>query len=220
MKYLIHTIPKRLWYVENYLISSMLKQGIKKKDIFIYNDEKGYGNLFAFLDSLEYIKNNLSEENGIWHLQDDVIISRDFKEVTEIKGNEMVVNGFVNKYYANVEKYGLVKPDDYWYSFPCIYIPNKYVNEFLDWIDKVKYSSPYRNKYNKKRYDDWFFYKFMKEKHNEDYMYNLKPNIVDHVDYLLGGTTGTRKNKPVRAEYFNDIDLVEKLERRIKDDLS
>lgn len=220
MKYLIHTIPKRLWYVEKYLIPSMVNQGINKSDIYIYNDEYKYGNLFAFLDSLEYIKNNLSEEIGLWHLQDDVIISKDFKRKTENLITTSVINGFVNKWYANVEKDGFVKPIDYWYSFPCIYIPNKYVKEFLEWIDKVKFNSPYRKRYLKNRYDDWFFYKFMKEKHSEDSMLNLKPNLVDHIDYLLGGTTGTRKNVPVRAEYFKDLDLVKKLERDIKNDLS
>ena len=130
MKYLIHTFPKRLWYVEKYLIPSMIEQGIKKKDIYIYNDENGFGNLFAFLDSIRFIINNLSKEKGLWHLQDDVIISKDFKERTEsinkLNIDNIVVNGFVNKWYANLEKSGRVNVKDYWYSFPCIYIPNRY----------------------------------------------------------------------------------------------
>ena len=218
MKYMIHTIPKRLWYVEKYLIPSMIKQGIKKKDIYIYNDENKFGNLFAFLDSLKFINENLSEEQGIWHLQDDVIISRDFKETTEIEGKNMVVNGFVNKNYANLEKSGLVKVQDYWYSFPCVYIPNKYIDDFLNWIERVKTESPYRKRWNKGRYDDWFFYKFLEEEFPIDYMYNLKPNLVDHIDYLLGYTTGTRSKSQVRAEYFEDLDLVKMLERNIKND--
>lgn len=218
MKYLIHSVPKRLWYVEKYLIPSMIKQGIKKKDIYIYNDENKFGNLFAFLDSLKYINENLSEEQGLWHLQDDVIISRDFKETTEIEGKNMVVNGFVNKNYANLEKSGLVKVQDYWYSFPCVYIPNKYIDDFLNWIEKVKTDSPYRKRWNKGRYDDWFFYKFLEEEFPIDYMYNLKPNLVDHIDYLLGYTTGKRSKTEVRAEYFEDLDLVKELERKIKND--
>lgn len=218
MKYLIHTIPKRLWYVEKYLIPSMTKQGIKKNDIYIYNDKNKYGNLFAFLDSLKFINENLSEEQGLWHLQDDVIISKNFKEITEVEGNNMVVNGFVNKNYANLEKDGLVKVQDYWYSFPCVYIPNRYIDDFLNWIEKVKIDSPYRKRWNKGRYDDWFFYKFLEEEFPIDYMYNLKPNIVDHIDYLLGYTTGTRSKTQVRAEYFEDLDLVKELERKIKND--
>ena len=220
MKYIIHTYPKRLWYVEKYLVPSMIKQGIKKKDIYIYNDENGFGNLFAFLDSLRYIKENLKNEQGLWHLQDDVIISREFKNFTELPTPSYVINGFVNKWYANVEKCGLVKTKDYWYSFPCIYIPNKYIEEFLDWIDKVKYIHPYRKRYNKGRYDDWFFYKFLEDEHPTDVMLNLKPNLVDHIDYLIGYTSGTRSKKAVRSEYFKDLDLVKDLERSIKNDLS
>lgn len=218
MKYLIHSVPKRIWYVEKYLVPSMIKQGIKMSDIFIYNDKNKFGNLFAFLDSLEYINDVLSKEKGIWHLQDDVIISKDFKKITEKEGKEIVVNGFVNKNYANVEKSGIVNVKEYWYSFPCIYIPNRYIDDFLNWIEKVKTESPYRKRWNKGRYDDWFFYKFLEEEHPLDKMINLKPNLVDHIDYLLGYTTGTRSKTEVRAEYFEDLDLVKMLERNIKND--
>lgn len=220
MKYMIHSVPKRRWYVDNYLIPSMKEQGIKDEDIYLYEDVYMIGNLPSFLESLKWINENLSNERGLWHLQDDIIISRDFKEVTEIEGKEWVVNGFVNKNYANIEKDGLVKPKDYWYSFPCVYIPNKYIDDFLNWIEVVKGKAPFRNRYNQKRCDDWFFYKFLEEEFPIDYMYNLKPNLVDHVDYLLGYTTGKRSKKQVRSEYFEDLDKVIELERKIKNELS
>lgn len=213
---MIHTYPKRLWYVEKYLIPSMIKEGIKKKDIYIYNDKDGFGNLFAFLDSLKFINENLTEEQGLWHLQDDVIIASNFKEKSEEFGNDKVVNAFVNKNYANVDTIGQVNVKHYWYSFPCVYIPNKYIDDFLNWIEKVKEHAPYRKRYLKGRFDDWFFYKFLEEEYPLDKMINLKPNLVDHIDYLLGGTSGTRKNVPVRAEYFEEINKVKELEREIE----
>ena len=215
MKYMIHTYPKRFWYVEKYLIPSMIKQGIKEEDIYIFNDCNNRGNLQAFLDSLDYIINYLPEEKGLWHLQDDVIICKDFKKRTS-KHCKVVQNGFVNKWYANVEKIGKVNVKDYWYSFPCIYIPNIYLDHFMNWIERVKYESTFYKRYNKNRYDDYFFYKFLERECSTDHMINLKPNLVDHIDYLIGGTTGTRKNVPVRAEYFTDLDLVEKLEKEMK----
>lgn len=220
MKYMIHTFPKRLWYVKKYLIPSMVKQGIKQKDIYIYNDENKFGNLFAFLDSLKYIIENLTKEKGLWHLQDDVIISRDFKNITEEIAKDKIINGFVNKNYANVEKSGEVNVKEYWYSFPCIYIPNRYIDDFLNWLEKVKDHAPFRKKYITGRFDDWFFYKFLEMEYPLDKMINLKPNLVDHIDYLLGFTSGKRSKKPVRAEYFNDLDLVKNLERSIENDLS
>ena len=219
IKYMIHCVPIRKWYVDKYLIPSMIDEGINPDDIYVYEDYYMIGNLPTFLESLKYINDNLNDINGVWHLQDDVIISRDFKEITEEKGKDKVINGFVNENYCDITKCGLVKPKDYWYSFPCIYIPNKYIEDFLKWVDKVKYKSPYRNRYNQKRYDDWFFYKFLKEEHPEDYMYNLKPNIVDHVDYLLGFTTGKRSKKEVRASFYKDLDLVKELERKIKNEI-
>ena len=50
-KYLIHAMPKRMWYVEKYLIPSMIEQGIAKENIRVYNDEKGEGNLRACLNA-------------------------------------------------------------------------------------------------------------------------------------------------------------------------
>ena len=219
MKYLIHTYPKRLWYVEKYLIPSMLKQGIRETDIYIYNDEYKKGNLFAFMESLEYINENLSKEKGLWHLQDDVVLCKNFKEES-VKASNKVINGFVNKNYANVEKSGEVNVKDYWYSFPCVYIPNRYIDDFLNWIEKVREHAPFRKKYLSGRYDDWFFYKFLEMEYPIDTMINLKPNLVDHIDYLIGYTTGKRRKVQVRAEYFKDLDLVKELERSIKDDLS
>ena len=219
MKYLIHTYPKRLWYVEKYLIPSMLKQGISEKDIYIYNDEYKKGNLFAFMESLDYINENLKKEKGLWHLQDDVILCKNFKEES-IKASDKVINGFVNKNYANVEKSGEVNVKEYWYSFPCIYIPYKYTKGFNEWVESVREKAPYRKKYITGRYDDYFFYKYLETEFKNDTMINLKPNLVDHIDYLIGYTTGKRRKVQVRAEYFKDLDLVKELERSIKDDLS
>ena len=220
MKYMIHSYPKRMWYVENYLVPSLIEQGIKEENIYIFNDSNGRGNLQAYLDSLDYIINNLSDEEGLWHLQDDVIICRNFKEKTENQPKDKVVNGFVNKLYEHKELSGEVNVKNYWYSFPCVYIPNKYLKEFMGWVDIVKDKVIYSKRYYENRYDDYFFYKYLIKIHERDTMINLKPNLVDHIDYLLGGTTGTRRNIPVRALYFEDLDLVKKLERRVKNELS
>jgi len=38
MKYMIHSCNSRLWYVEQYLIPSMIKQNIPREDIILFND--------------------------------------------------------------------------------------------------------------------------------------------------------------------------------------
>ena len=76
-QYLIHTYPKRLWYVEQYLIPSMLAQGIDKASIIVYNDVNKEGNLLSCMKAFASVNN---DDNGTWHLQDDVLICKDFKE--------------------------------------------------------------------------------------------------------------------------------------------
>ena len=111
MKYMIHSYSKRLWYVEKYLIPSMVEQGIDTSDIYVFNDSNNRGNLQAYLDSVDYILNNekLYKEDGIWHLQDDVIISSDFAKITYTtkyeKSYSVVINGFASD-VMNPEKIG------------------------------------------------------------------------------------------------------------------
>lgn len=220
MKYMIHTIPQRLWYVKKYLIPSMTNQGVNPYDIIVFNDSNKRGNLQAFLDSLDYIYNNLQDEYGVWHLQDDVIISRDFY-INTCVDSERVVNGFASD-IMNGEKTGVVRVEDFWYSFPCIYIPNRYIPPFMYFMKVISEKGKdnrYKIRYDKNRYDDYFFYKFLIKVYPNDKMLNLKPNIVDHIDYLIGGSTGIRRRQ-IRSLYFNDLDLVEELERNLKNDLS
>ena len=75
-RYLIHACPRRMWYVEEYLIPSMLKQGIAKGDIRVYNDKEGEGNLRACMKAFALCE---GIPGGTWHLQDDVCICRNFK---------------------------------------------------------------------------------------------------------------------------------------------
>lgn len=216
---MIHTIPQRLWYVENYLIPSMTNQGISKYDILIFNDSNKRGNLQAFLDSLDYIYNNLQDEYGVWHLQDDVIISSEFAKYTCVDPS-IVVNGFASS-IMNPEKIGKVNVKDFWYSFPCIYIPNRYIPPFMYFMEEVannRNDHPLKIRYNKNRYDDYFFYKFLQKVYPKDFICNQKPNLVDHIDYLIGGSTGIRKNQ-IRALYYEDGYKIKELERSLKNDL-
>lgn len=225
MKYMIHTYPKRKWYVDNYLIPSLKNQKIKSSDIYIFIDENKRGNLQAFLDSLDWIYNNLSEEKGLWHLQDDVIVSKNFKKETE-KASDKIINGFVCKSYnpSKLEKTGKQIMKNHWLSFPCIYIPNKYIYPFLSYMNEIENKDKYNRdkvKYDRGRGDDYFFYKFLRTKFSKDECINLNPNLVDHIDYLIGNSTLFGKRAfSTRSYYFNDLDLVKELERKTKNELS
>lgn len=221
---MIHTCNKRIDYVNQFLVTSLTKQGIKRRDIIIFNDFMGRGNLQSYLDSIDYIVNSdLRNEKGIWHLQDDVIISSDFKVVTELYNNDMLVNGFVSEMYNSdkLKLTGVHSMKNHWLSFQCIYIPNKYLNGFLAWMDGINNQKDTvdKRKYDRGRNDDYFFYKYLRKYYKNDMCMNLKPNLVDHIDYLIGNSTlyGKRSAK-FRSYYFKDVDLIKKLEKELKND--
>lgn len=210
-KYIIHACPDRMWYVNEYLVSSMKEQGID--NIVIECDYKQVGNLQSCMD----IFSRMGEPGGAWHLQDDVIICRDFKERTELHTNDIVC-GFVIKKDENYNHVGHVKPKNMWWSFPCIYIPNMLARDCANWFSHAKYRSNYSWMVATKKYDDTVFKEFLLQYYPDYDVLNLKPNLIDHIDYLLGGTTinEQRTNKDVRSAYFDDIDLVIELEKKIR----
>ena len=43
MKIIIHACEKRMWYVNNFIIPQLNEQGIKNKDILVWNDKLEVG---------------------------------------------------------------------------------------------------------------------------------------------------------------------------------
>ena len=212
-KYLIHAVPRRMWYVNDYLIPSLIDQGILDKDISVYNDENHDGNLVSCLKSFL----TCEDDGGTWHLQDDVCACRDFKERTE-KYDHGLVCGFSSELYDGPGNTGEVDRKDMWFSFPCIRIPNEYARESAIWINEYIIGNPiYQRYWENGVNDDWAFRLWLKEFHKDDRAINLAPNLVDHVDYLVGGGTGKKfREKPVRAQYWEDFDIIADLEQKIK----
>lgn len=210
-RYLIHAYPKRMWYVNNHLIPSMLKQGIKEEDIQVYNDDKWEGNLRACMHAFQSVPD---DDGGTWHIQDDVLICKDFKERTEWYDNGLVC-GFSTLFYDGdiAHKKGAVKREDMWFSFPCMRIPNKWARECGTWVLNEIIGNPvYKRWWEKGVNDDWAFRTYLSTFHKDCVALNIMPNLVTHVDYLIGGGSGDKqRNKPVVAQYWKDDDLVEEL---------
>lgn len=214
-KYLIHTCNQRLWYVEEYLIPSMIEQGISENDITMYLDKNADGCLKSFVESAK----RLPEDGGTWHLQDDVIICKDFKKRTE-ELDDGIICGFTCN-YDKVPKPGwnIVK-ENMWWSFPCIRIPNDIIHKFHEWVDLWVWRDPQYGRYVRaKKYDDLIFKIFMESYYPNEKILNLAPNLVDHIDYLLGGSVINRQRamRDVRSLFWEDEDLVEELTKRIKE---
>ena len=206
MKYLIHTCSPRLWYIQQYLKPSLINQGIKEKDIIIWLDKCNLGNLKSFLNSLLI----LPDEDYIWHLQDDIIICSNFKEQSEKYNNEIIC-GYCCSYDNDI--CGEVEPKDAWYSFQCIKIPTQIQKDFLKWYQETG-SIEHQDWVAANKFDDSFFHEYLKEYYNGKIL-NLNPNLVDNIDYLLGGSIINNRKEIIKSKYFNEPELIENLKSQL-----
>lgn len=214
-KYLIKSCPERVEYVQNYLIPSMLNQGIKDEDVTLFIDKEKRGCLETAMRAFAQASN---DDGGIWYMQDDVIICHDFKERTE-QHDDGIVCGYCYELDDKKRYIGKVKPKEYWYSFPCIRIPNKIARKCANWFyNYVLYNNQYGVWIRSKKYDDTMFDLFMQDYYPLYEGLNLKPNLVDHIDYLIGGSVVNkiRPEKETHAAYFEDLYLVRELEAIMK----
>lgn len=209
-QYLIHTCSKRKWYVDKYLIPSMREQGIK--NILVYNDENHDGQIQSLIKSAK-----LTNGKDTWHLQDDIIISSRFKELTE-QYNHGLVCGFCNSFSNGRPGYvGLVSM---WYSMPCIRIPGELFSQFIDWMQSAYAQNKYRAFFQENKHDDMFLQTFLKENHPDIRIQNLVPNIVNHIDHLIGGSliNGGRTKSPeyLMATYWDEPLLLGDIENKLR----
>ena len=207
-QYLIHTCKSRLWYVKQYLVPSMREQGIK--NILIYTDT-GDGQLQAFIKSFEKTKGL-----DTWHLQDDVIISSRFKELTE--KHEGLVCGFCNSY--SKAQPGKSNVFDMWYSMPCIRIPGILFEHFVEWIQEDATQSKYHHYIVENKHDDVLFQQFLLDNYPRLVVLNLAPNLVNHIDHLLGGSlinqNRNRSTEYIMSRYWDEPRLLVDIENSLK----
>ena len=207
--YLIHACLNRLRYVYDYLIPSLQAQGIENVDVRC--DTKHLG----CLESCMSIFDSMESEGGTWHLQDDVIVCHNFKELTE-RYDSGIVCGFTQ---TRSTKIGLVKPHHMWWSFPCIRIPNEIAKGCAQWYYSfAQYYAKYYEWVEMKKCDDNFLREYLIKEHPDKAVLNLAPNLVDHIDWLIGGSivNDYRGDYQVRAQYFEDRYLVDELEMDLK----
>ena len=216
MRYFIHAVPERIWYINNFLIPSMLSQGIQVDELEMYVDNGNDGNLVSCLNSLSMMPN---DDKGTWHIQDDIMISHNFAEITR-QANNSVMCGMCMDIDEEQEKPdGKVDAENMWYSFQCIYIPNRLALQFVHWFNTVAIDDPkYALWISKNKYDDSFFRRFMLENNLGYDIINIKPNIVNHIDYMLDGSLINKDLDDInrQAKYFEDRDLQISLELKIK----
>ena len=212
MNVLIHACPKRMHYVENFLVPSLQKQGVEPE---VWNDSAGYGNLISCVQSFAA----RTGDRGTWHIQDDVLVCRDFVERCEKLEQGIVAYGFCNEQFTDDPlQSGKVHQPDAWHSFQCVYIPDAYAREYAEWFEtEAKHDRSLAWMVATGRMDDTLFTTFMERRHPRDMVLNIKPNLVEHVDYSIGGSI-LRPWRGYRAlaYYWDDKELVDELIEAIK----
>lgn len=218
-RYVIHACKARMWYVDEFLIPSMLKQGIARDEILVWCDTKDKGNLISCIESFEHCGKS---EGGCWHLQDDVLLALDFAKRSRL-ADDRIECGFCHALFEkengrSVERIGEVNAQYMWSSFPCIYIPNRLAGEFAEWYytDGSK-RSEYSLRICSKNGDDAIFRDFINENHSNEMVYNHVPALVDHIDWLIGGSVANRfRGTNCRAYYWIDEGMVESLKNTLR----
>ncbi len=213
---IIHSCNKRLWYVKERIIPTLLEQGFPKEKIHIWNDVNNMGCLRSFLLSAVHCSYDFPNCVGFWHLQDDVLLSKDFvKRITSGEFDYTIVNnGYVCKQFnpAEVGCVGVQDVAKYWMSFPCVYIPNEVLKGFVKWFEReVIGVGKYKKYYEANKYDDFFFWTYMKSERKCSIINNVKPNLVNHIDYLLGGSQINLHHQKKTLAYYWDEEIPEHL---------
>lgn len=210
MKYMIHACPQRMWYVGEYLVPSMTAQGIDKENIIVWNDTEGVGNLASCLASFS----SCTEDGETWHLQDDVALCHDFATRTASAPKGVVCGFCVRRYEDNVVIGDTIAEHMWQSSFPCIKIPNAIAVEFVRWIDAEKHRLQEHIQTGKR--DDLLFHKFMLEKHGFMEVCNMAPHLVEHVDWLIGGSViNNYRGFIPRGMFWEDETIIEELKTKL-----
>ena len=104
-----------------------------------------------------------------------------------------------------------------WFSFPCIRIPDVVARCFAFHFKNSK--TDIYDKYKKRGTgDDACFRRYIRKCLPSIKFINANPNLVDHIDYLIGGSSSPLKadnTKPSPAIYFD-----EEITKRLKLQLS
>lgn len=212
MKVLIHACPKRMWYVEGFLVPELERQGAE--EIGIFNDTEGLGNLKACMKAFA----GCEGDGGTWHIQDDVLLCRDFVERCRAH-DEGVVYGFCNEQFTDDPlQTGTVNVEDAWHSFQCVRIPDAYARECAAWLEGPgRTSGMYSIWIQSGKMDDDVFRTFLIDRHGRENVLNLKPNLVEHVDWIVGGSIlHPWRGYLARAYFWEDEDLVRALKEAVK----
>lgn len=202
-----------MWYVSGFLVPELVRQGAD--EIEVWNDTEQKGNLAACMESFAARRGH----GGTWHIQDDVLLCRDFVKRCREMDNEGVVYGFCNEAFTDdPSQTGHVNVEDAWHSFQCLRIPDDYARECAEWLHTKGRENEYYSLWIASAcMDDTVFRTFLISEHGTENVLNAKPNLVDHVDWIIGGSVLHKwRGFIARAYYWEGEDLITELKEAVK----
>lgn len=214
-QYIIHACLDREWYVDEFLIPSMIEQGIPKENIEVWMDRNRDGCLISCMKCFQYCG---TKDSGRWHLQDDVVLARDFKKRTEEYDSGIVAGFFHREWQPLTPRFGKVHPVYLWNSFQCIRIPDDIAGGCAEWFfNDAMFRDAYEPAVRVNKMDDSVFYDYIQEVHGDMMVTNLAPSLVDHVDFLIGGSViNSNRDHEARSDEWADESIITELEDRLR----
>ena len=218
--YLIHACNQRMWYVKRYLLPSLVAQGIDPKNILVYQDKNSIGNLRAWVDSCNRLVEHAHKlgAEGVWHLQDDIVISETFKARTDYHDSGVVCGFTCNYKKTPVAGTFPLSEEKMWFSFPCIRIPSDILERFTCWANvnlwQSKYFKPCVHKNNS---DDLVFREWLYDNYPDLPVLNLAPNLVNHIDYLIDGSVvNSWRKTDTTSMFWDEPNVIEDLKKALE----
>lgn len=89
--------------------------------------------------------------------------------------------------------------------------------DFVRWFENdARHRPEYKAWVKSGKHDDSLWHDYFTECHSDEYVWNETPALVEHVDWLIGGSTvNTWRGYVCRAAYWDDEYLVEELQRKL-----
>ena len=216
---MIHACEERIKYVKEFMVPLLCESGVKIGNIEVYIDH-GDGCLVSYIRSFDSLK---ELEGYTWHLQDDVLPTLRFCDMADgllkIYGEDPIICGFGNKeFYNETTPWYPKNGEEMFYSFPCIGIPNYIAILFVEWFRKIKNDPDYQEWIVHNKFVDYLFKLYIGNNLKNKYeIVNFRPNLVEHVDEYVGGSTINKsRGIPAKSLDFRDTEAINRLNRWYK----